>query len=61
MASVGNPSGEPPGAPKSRQTERKNKTTKKKAQGATATAPAANTYNTTVDTDSLKPQDTATS
>ena len=46
-ASVGKPAGESSGAPAGRQTERKK----------TATTPTACTYNITLDTDGLKPQD----
>jgi len=47
---VGKPGGEPSGAPASRQTGRKIKST-------SSTTPAASIYNITVDTDGLKPQD----
>ena len=47
---MGNPALAPPGAPESRQAEKKHKQTKK-AQSATIT------YNTAVDIVDLKPQD----
>ena len=52
MAFVGNPALAPPGAPESRQAEKKKHTNKQKQAQVVAIV-----YNTTEDIDDLKPQD----
>ena len=52
---MGNPALAPPGAPESRQAEKKQETNKQKQAQVAAIA-----YNITVDIDDLKPQDNTT-